>query len=541
MFRLQNNVIDPFAAKKIFYSTTAIFILLLSSFYKWYQAIRYLGIPETDTWDFANKSDFIAQNHYINPLFADGVFATHNATLQLILNVPQEYIAIFGGEITFLVPLLFFIIARRCSKNEEVHLIALLIGGFFGLGRTILYAPETFSYIFILLFIYLSGLFYLLNKKWTIPVLLFFISWAYILFHQSAIGAYFALGLFIIINGGLYKNQILDHFHALIKKPGLLVIVTIVLGAILASLMALHVFDPLIGQLIFYLTSAAKIASPSSYSTLIVPSFLELTKNLSFVLLIICLVIVFRLKKYKKLELQGLPALTFYSGFSFFLFFFFIIYILPRTGFEVPVIGRFYTWFQLSTWISVIILLSILVNELNKKFLAVIVAILAIGMIPSSPEINIQFSGTVDTVQSVRNIAAQDLIKPDSILFTQWYYKPSLFFGFSGYSGDMVKKNIEIVQMQDWGWISDDNEKDFSEYFILKTEELNQDQEFKNSYLILSKYLLDFAKTEKSSEWLQAMSNGNLKIERLKSFDFLGNIIYEDEYNILFELPKEFL
>ena len=160
------------------------------------------------------------------------------------------------------------------------------------------------------------------------------------------------------------------------------------------------------------------------------------------------------------------------------------------------------------------------------------------GIIPSSPEINVQFSGTVDTLRSVRRIYTQRLIAPNSILFTQWYYAPSLSLGLSGYSGH-VKENIKIVQMADSGWIFDTNEKIFYAPFTSKIKELNKENNFKYSYLLLSKYLLDISKTKKASIWLQTMSNGNLNLEKLKSFEFLNDIVYEDEYHILFRLPEK--
>lgn len=534
MVHIQNSISDHASIKKEGYIIIAIFILFFSSFYKLYQPIKYLGIPETDTWGFVIISDFIAQNHYTSE-FANGVYATHNAILQLILNIPQEYIGIFGGQITFLVPLFFFIIARRCGKNKIAHLLALLIGGFWGLNRTVLYAPETFSYIFILLFIYLSGIFYLLNRKIATSILLFYLSWVYISIHQTGIGAYFALGGFTIINGVIYRKQILHYFRDLINRPKFFILFVLLFSITLVSLFALNIFDPLIGQLKFYLTNIGKIVDPIAYLYSTAPPFSELFRNFPFILLTSCLTIIFILKKYK--DPTNIQSFFFYSSISFFIFYFGIIYILPRIGIEVPSIGRFYTWFQLSIWISFIIVLSIVINQFNKKILVIFTAITIISVIPPSPEINVQFSGTIDTLNSVKTIYSQDLIKPNSILYTQWYYAPSLSFGFSGYSG-YVNKGIEIVQIPDWGWPTGDMEKTFSQYFALETKKRNKKNNFKHSYLILSKYLLQFSKTEKASLWTKAMSNGNLSTDQLSSFRFLENIIYEDEYNILFKLPE---
>ena len=542
MFDVQNNIDSHSSVKKIIYSTIVVLILLLSLSYKLYQPVKYLGVPETDTWDFAIKSDFIAQNHYTTAL-ADGVYATHNAVLQLILNIPQEYIAIFGGQITFLLPLLFFIIARRCSKNQASHLFALFVGSFLGLERTVLYTPETFSYIFILLFIYLSGLFYILNRKKATLILLVFTSWVYMLFHQSGMSAYFALGVFAILNGVVYRKQIACYFKDLIKNQKSLIVAFLVFGVALVALISSKMLDPLIGQLRFYLTSAAKIASPNSYLGLYVPPFSELTKNISFMLVLICLAIILISKKRKKLAHSR--AFFFFSSLSFTSFYFIIIYILPRIGFEVPVIWRFYTWFGLSAWISFIILLSIILKQSNKKFLSniditfVFIIIIAVSVMPISPEINVQFSGTVDTLQSVKNIRAQKLIKPNSILYTQWYYGPSLKFGFSGYS-ELEKDNIEIVSIGTNGFSNNDGSP-FADYFESTAKKINKDQKFEHNYFILSKYLLDFSKTQRASGWTKSMSNGNLNIEALKDFSIFQDILYEDEYNILFELSDEFI
>lgn len=517
---------DFLHSRNVLYFLTLLFVFLLSSFYKLYQPIKFFGIPETDTWDFAVKSDIIANAGYVSPN-ASGIFAVFNAALQLILGIPQEYIALFGGQLTFLVPLLFLMIARRASPHFFVHFVALFIGAFFGLNRTVLYSPETFSYIFISAVVYLSGLFYFSRKKFPIIILLLLTAWIHMLIHQSGIVTFVVIGLFFFINIIYYRHALKKYFFSMLKNRLQLFINLLALAmAVYFVFGKLDFFSPLWTQLVFYLGGTAKRVDPLAYGGIIIKPFSELTKDPILSLFLILIVIT--IKNFSSLRKD--KAWVFFGSFFFFFIYFSIIYLLPRVGFEVPHIVRFYIWLQLGVMMSLIVFLSLIVDYIRTPVLITFATLLFIWLIPVTPEINIQFSGTTETLASLREIREEEKIALGSFVFTQWYHSPSASYGLRNH----LHNDLIIVQMTDWSLNASDPEI-FQKYLFLEEARLEDDGEDRSAYLLLSKYLIDFSQTKKASVWTQARSNANIDIDRLKQFSFL-DIQYEDKNMILFKI-----
>ncbi|MFA6587812.1 MAG: hypothetical protein WCT08_01950 [Patescibacteria group bacterium] len=320
---------------QLFYKSTLIVVFLIAAFYRLYQPLKFQALTQFDIFDWAMQSKQILLSGQA-PLHSLFIFPLFNAFISMISGINLFYVYLLGGGIITLITfLVLYQILILLFENKLARLLVLLIYATAVqlLPRSIMYLPETLSY---LVGMYLVYLFIKLFKDQKLVYLLLILVCNYLYFHLHQSGLNFIF--FSLVTIFLYF--LFSQKYKIKSK----ILIFIGLLVFLSSILFFN--KDLFNSFKFFLTQSNNTDTAFNGDAIPISRFLT---NYSFIFLLpLFLGIIYGfVNLFKKIKTSS--KLSFIIILVITLFYFSFLYILPNLNLYSLIPWRFYTWFTLYT------------------------------------------------------------------------------------------------------------------------------------------------------------------------------------------------
>lgn len=317
----------------IYYCLIAV-IVGLCALYRFYQPIMSGSLTQFDVFDWAGRSREILMMGNMSQPTTLWLFPLVNAGISKFLSINIFYVYLYAGAILSTLNLIILYgISKQLWKERYIRLLPLILYALTSqlLARSINYLPETMSYSFGLLLIYLYlKLVYSRNPWWILPITI--VNYLYFHLHQSGLNFLF----FSIVVIFLYIVFIVKKSW----KLKLLVFLVIITGVIVIFLSNSNLRN----QIVFFLEG--NNSNISEFHANAIP-LNQLVDNFPVVYLVMFLIgivsILFLI--FQSASINHKIAWVIISIVT--IFYFCFLYIFPNLNIYSLTPWRFYTWFIL--------------------------------------------------------------------------------------------------------------------------------------------------------------------------------------------------